>query len=787
MKFLSFLARYWFPLALAILVVLAVPGLILMVLNLVGADGPVNDWLEENFQLSYHLALPGPLALILLLVMPAIILLYFLKLKRKPLEVPSTFLWRKSIEDLRVNSLLQWLRENILLILQVLALLILIYAILGFRFHGNTTRGRHYILIIDNSASMSATDVQPSRLVWAKQEALKEIDAAGDDDFGMVIVFNSKATTLQTYTSNRAKLRQAVESIEPTHRPTRIEEALNLADSLANPARSTEDVASRPEDEKPGEERSYVPPQGIASTIHLYSDGRFANLSESILAGLNSRLAGNTSVLGNLNLKYHMAGGTGAESTNNLGIVAFNALQLAGETSKKANPDVKKLQILVRVRNYRLEPAAVTLKLDVILGGKIAIPEQKVLALPARKLTKGEGEDAEVVDEPGEVTATFILPSLDLRTNIVLHAHLENANDSFPLDDEAWLVVGTVRKAKVLIVGGANPVLEAFFDQEATQRVAKVERLSAADLEKDAYRQPARSGQVDLVIFDRCAPADESDMPQANTFFIDHPPPPWKRSGLPLKNPYLVVSKKDQPLLRHLTTLWDVVVNEAFRFDVKNDLSEKAKAELQLPETDARKRVLPPLTRLIEAGAETPVLFILPRGSYTDLVMTFPLINNKGDLTTNWPLQPSFPLFLRNVLYHLGNVGDAIGEDSVQPGEPMVLRPEAGVQWLKVTPPRGESVKLTKNQRADFTFGATDLLGVYQVARDDGGQRSFAVNLLDANESHIEPKPEIHIGNERFSKDQERKQPLELWKWIILLALILLMVEWYIYNRRVYI
>src|SRR6516162_4762544 len=123
MKFLSFLARYWFPLALAILVVLAVPGLILMVLNLVGADGPVNDWLEENFQLSYHLALPGPLALILLLVMPAIILLYFLKLKRKPLEVPSTFLWRKSIEDLHVNSLLQWLRQNVLLLLQLLTLL----------------------------------------------------------------------------------------------------------------------------------------------------------------------------------------------------------------------------------------------------------------------------------------------------------------------------------------------------------------------------------------------------------------------------------------------------------------------------------------------------------------------------------------------------------------------------------------------------------------------------------------------------------------------------------------
>src|SRR5260370_32712171 len=82
---LQFLARFWFPMALGVLFLLAVPGLILMVLNLVGADGPVNDWLEENFQLSYHLALSGPLSLILLLVIPAIILLYFLKLKPKPL------------------------------------------------------------------------------------------------------------------------------------------------------------------------------------------------------------------------------------------------------------------------------------------------------------------------------------------------------------------------------------------------------------------------------------------------------------------------------------------------------------------------------------------------------------------------------------------------------------------------------------------------------------------------------------------------------------------------------
>ena len=37
---------------------------------------------------------------LLALVPPAIIALYFLKLKRQPLEVPSTYLWSRAIEDL---------------------------------------------------------------------------------------------------------------------------------------------------------------------------------------------------------------------------------------------------------------------------------------------------------------------------------------------------------------------------------------------------------------------------------------------------------------------------------------------------------------------------------------------------------------------------------------------------------------------------------------------------------------------------------------------------------------
>src|SRR6516225_4078889 len=173
---MTFLGRYWFPLALIALLILAIPGIVLFIINLNGQEGPLNRWLEQHTQLSYHVLIPWWGGLLLLLVPLAILILYFLKLKRKPLSVPSTFLWRKSIEDLHVNSLLQWLRQNVLLLLQLLTLLALIYGVMAFRFHGRSSQGNHYILMIDNSASMSVTDVAPNRLEWAKQEALKEID-----------------------------------------------------------------------------------------------------------------------------------------------------------------------------------------------------------------------------------------------------------------------------------------------------------------------------------------------------------------------------------------------------------------------------------------------------------------------------------------------------------------------------------------------------------------------------------------------------------------------------------
>jgi hypothetical protein len=758
---LSRLGGAWFSLCLIGLLLFALPGMVLLALNLLRMESTVNVWLKEKFKITYHIAVPWYASLILVLVPFLIVLLYFLKLKRKPLQVPSTFLWKKSIEDLHVNSLFQWLRENVLLLLQVLTVLFLIYSVLSFQLHGKDNETRRFILIIDNSASMSATDVAPSRLEQAKTEALTQVDEHGPDDSGMVIVFNSSAEIRQAYTNDKGSLRRAIESIEQTMRPTRVDEALTLADSLANPQRSAIDKIGQPDNVEPGQERTIAAPEGVPTEVHLYSDGRFPDVPDF--------------VLGNLNMQFHAIGQPGPGSVDNVAIVAFNAV--------RDDKDARKLQVLTRIANYRDHPAQVNVDLEVIVNGKASDPiapdEPKgPLSLPPRTVAPEAGAPEGKRDLAGEGYVTFQINDVDERANVVLHAQLRDVDgkpwrDHFQADNEAWLVVGVVRKARVLIVGNPNKPLSDFFDQPATQRVAAVAYLTPADLKNDKlYRQPAREGAFDLVIFDRCSPEkgpkdkEDANMPLANTFFIDAVPPPMEKPAENVPDPRVRGWMKEHPLLQYISGLQDIRVSEAFAFNFKD---------------------APPRTpRLLESDKDQALMFALTRQTFTDVVLTFAIIDDNGFWVTNWPQQISFPLFLRNLLYDKGNVSDAASEPTLQAGMVKILRPDATVSKVEVTDPSGRSHTLGRDGRAEFVFGKTDLLGAYAVDWD-GGTRLFAVNLLDPDESNLEPRGEISIGAAKIVSGVEQSQPRDLWKWMAGAALLLAVAEWYMYNRRIFI
>jgi hypothetical protein len=369
----------------------------------------------------------------------------------------------------------------------------------------------------------------------------------------------------------------------------------------------------------------------------------------------------------------------------------------------------------------------------------------------------------------------------------VIHVYLRGVDargqagrwrDAFPLDDEAWLVVGAVRKARVLIVTSGNEILHRFFDLKEVSQVATVAYLQSADLSDEAkYLRPAHDGAFDLVVFDRCAPPREEDQPEGNTFYIDAVPPwrkgddptsAWRRADMPeltgvqIRNP-----TSRHALMRRLTDLDEIAFTGAFRFDLRDP------------------RVPPRTPRLLETDRDTAVLFALPRRSHTDLVLTFPLVDADGRWCSTWPLKLSFPIFLRNVLYQLGNVGEGAGEDNVKPGQVKELRPDAVVKKLTVVDPQGVRTELDRGSQPDFVYKETERVGVYEV-QWEGGRRLFAVNLLDPEESNLQPRDEVQLGAQTVAAEQAREHVLETWQWAVLIVLLVILAEWVIYHWRVF-
>src|SRR6059036_2986282 len=107
-----------------------------------------------------HFLNPLPAVIAAAIAIPALLILYFLKLRRRERTVPSTLLWRKAIQDLQVNAPFQKLRRNLLLLLQMLLLLLLVLALSRPVANYYRGAGRTSVIIIDRSGSMSAHDMK---------------------------------------------------------------------------------------------------------------------------------------------------------------------------------------------------------------------------------------------------------------------------------------------------------------------------------------------------------------------------------------------------------------------------------------------------------------------------------------------------------------------------------------------------------------------------------------------------------------------------------------------------
>lgn len=155
-----------------------------------------------------------PLFLLLGLLAGPIILLYMLRLRRRELLVSSTLLWQKLLRDREANAPWQKLRRNLLLILQLLILTALVLALARPFFPVPAITSGSVVVLLDGSASMQASDVEPSRFAVAKAEVEQIIsDLSGNSQMTLIQV-GQTPTVLAASTNDQTVLRQALENVQ---------------------------------------------------------------------------------------------------------------------------------------------------------------------------------------------------------------------------------------------------------------------------------------------------------------------------------------------------------------------------------------------------------------------------------------------------------------------------------------------------------------------------------------------------------------------------------------------
>jgi Ca-activated chloride channel family protein len=312
-------------------------------------------------------------------------------------------------------------------------------------------------------------------------------------------------------------------------------------------------------------------------------------------------------------------------------------------------------------------------------------------------------------------------------------------NDDLAADNVAWAVLPPPRKIAVTLVSPGNLFLE---------KVLKTDPQVALDVQTPEQYQGGM-GEADVVVLDSVSP---TRVGAGRFVFVNTVPPdvPIEILGR-LEQPTIMDWDRAHPVMRHV---------------------EFAKVAI---EDAMRMRPLSAGRPLVEAVGG-PLIYALEEQDRKAIVVGFDLFK------TDFPLRVAFPLILSNTLRWLHPA--ALDQTSLQlaAGQPILLPVPHGVTSTTITTPSGRTVKAPITRGA-VSFTETDEVGLYTLATGRGDLR-VAVNLMDADESNLAPRP----LPAPTAPPAEAAAPVplqrELWPLFVLLAVLLLALEGLLYWRR---
>src|SRR3954471_14280969 len=470
-----------------------------------------------------------PAAIAAGIVVPSLLALYFLKLRRREMLISSTLLWKKAIQDLQVNAPFQRLRKNLLLFLQLLLLLLLALAFARPVMNYSPGAGKLAVIAIDHSASMAAADVDGKRrLDEAKRLARELVDTMDKDSSAMIIAFDDGADIVRSFTNDRALLKQSIDSIQLTDRRSKLDTTFRLAEAKAAAFYSDQ-----------------LRPNSARPELWVYSDGRISDRNELAL-----RLA---------ELKFVKIGSDNAE---NVGIVALNA--------RRNYERPTEVQVFARLANFGQNPVTAVMQLSVD-GQVVPRGVKRDLLLTPERWTIKEREDAE---KTGIVARDSVEFNLELLTAAVVSVQVKEVpRDLLAADDTAHVIVPPPRSLSVMMVSAkGNLWLEKFLDSANLKNPSTISPAAYEERMKDPQ---AVASQHDVIIFDRYSP---KALPPAGNFIYNGCLPPNSKivaakdtTGQPvvLKDQTVLDWDRANPMLRYLNLRF--LALESFKLQVPLD------------------------------------------------------------------------------------------------------------------------------------------------------------------------------------------------------------------------
>ena len=582
-------------------------------------------------------------------VVPALLLLYFLKLRRREQLVPSTLLWKRAVEDLRVNAPFQRLRRSLLLLLQLLVLAAALLALARPIVKTSIADEARLVLLIDRSGSMNACEGDVTRLDLAKEQAVRFVKSLNRHAEGwrsyfsftraraktqvLVIAFSDRAAVVAPFTTSTRELIETIQRITPTDGATGVREAIDLAEAYLTPGAAEID----------GPADGAGLGEGPARLV-LISDGRIPDLDRITLRASKLELV------------------RVGEAQDNVGITGLRA--------QRQFERPEQLDVFVSVENFGPQP--VTADLSIYVDGVLARVEPVSLAA-AGGPTAGSPAAASENQNVSSGSSRALGASLMLNRAAVLEVRLSRA-DALEADNAAYAVVPAPKRQRVLVVSdGKYPFVDSVIRGLPLQEYVSV---TPARYEADR-RQHETNGRsnYDVVVFDKCAPPR---LPAGAFLFLGALPPwPSVNAGSTVKEHRLIWWDQTHPVLRHVT-LDHVFVAES------------------------RAVKLPPAAEALIEGPEGPVLFRYAEGGRHGLVLTFAIEDS------TWWSKLSFGVFMYNAIRYLGGGETEAGEGPLRPGGTLRIPAGSGDRTVRVLRPDGGEATVAADAYGVAYYGDTE-------------------------------------------------------------------------------